>query len=151
MQPGRAGDYDQLCAERSAREMQSTRNKKAGRDYSGHAEVEAASVRPTALHPDEVQALVVDSSSGMFKAGFAGDDAPRAVFPAVVGRPRHSGVMVGMGQKDSYVGGICLQFRRFLTLRSDEAQSKRGILTMKYPVEHGIVTNWDGMLATLWS
>ena len=34
----------------------------------------------------------------------AGDDAPRAVFPSVVGRHRYEGVMVGMGQKDSYVG-----------------------------------------------
>lgn len=33
------------------------------------------------------------------QAGFAGDDAPRAVFPSIVGRPRHTGVMVGMGQK----------------------------------------------------
>ncbi|KAL1475584.1 hypothetical protein MTO96_003558 [Rhipicephalus appendiculatus] len=36
---------------------------------------------------DEVAALVVDNGSGMCKAGFAGDDAPRAVFPSIVGRP----------------------------------------------------------------
>ena len=49
---------------------------------------------------DEVAALVVDNGSGMCKAGFAGDDAPRAVFPSIIGRPRQPGVMVGMGQKD---------------------------------------------------
>lgn len=38
---------------------------------------------------DEVAAIVIDNGSGMCKAGFAGDDAPRAVFPSIVGRPRH--------------------------------------------------------------
>ena len=35
---------------------------------------------------DGVQPIVIDNGSGMMKAGFSGDDAPRAVFPSIIGR-----------------------------------------------------------------
>lgn len=80
---------------------------------------------------EEVTAVVIDNGSGMCKSGFAGDDAPRAVFSTIVGRPKMPGIMVGLDQKEVYVG--------------DEAQLKRGVLKIEQPIEHGIVKNWDDM------
>ena len=80
---------------------------------------------------EEVTAVVIDNGTGMIKAGFAGDDAPRAVFPTVVGRPKMPGIMVGLDQKEVYVG--------------EEVQTKRGILKTANPIEAGYVKNWDDM------
>ena len=80
---------------------------------------------------EEVTAVVIDNGSGMCKAGFAGDDAPRSVFSTIVGRPKMPGIMVGLDQKEVYVG--------------EEAQQKRGVLRVEQPIEHGVGKNWDDM------
>ena len=72
---------------------------------------------------EEVVELVVGDDSGMCKASSAGDDVLRAVLSDA----RHHGWF--LDQKDSYV--------------DEEVRGKRGV--SKYPIEHGVVTNWDDM------
>ncbi|GJP40591.1 hypothetical protein CLOM_g254 [Closterium sp. NIES-68] len=75
---------------------------------------------------DEV-AVVCDNGSGTMKAGLAGEDAPRAVFPTIVGRPKDMS-----GSYEKPLVGL-------------DAKEKRGILILEHPIEQGIVTSWDGM------
>ncbi|XP_070580858.1 actin-1-like [Ptychodera flava] len=80
---------------------------------------------------DDFAAVVIDNGSGVTKAGFVGDNAPSCVFPSIIGRPRRQAIMSGKEHRENYIG--------------DEAQSKRGVLTLRYPIENGVVTNWDDM------
>jgi len=77
------------------------------------------------------QVVVIDNGSGMVKAGFAGEESPRAVFPAIVGRPKYDQAISGSGAKDCYIG--------------EEANAKKGVLNLNYPIDAGIVTSWDDM------
>ena len=76
-------------------------------------------------------AIIIDNGSGMCKAGLAENDAPQACFPAVVGYPKYPAIMPGTNNKEIYI--------------ADEAISKKGMLHLDYPIEHGVVKNWEEM------
>ncbi|XP_028395498.1 actin, clone 302-like isoform X2 [Dendronephthya gigantea] len=81
-------------------------------------------------------AIIIDNGSYITKAGFAGDKAPKVEFSTQVGRLRDyfaegSFDPVKAGLKECYVG--------------DEIDEKRGILQIKYPVQHGVIDKWDEM------
>eukprot|EP01083_Nonionella_stella_P140653 431769_1 len=76
----------------------------------------------------KLETIIIDPGSGFCKVGFAGDDCPSKVFPTIVGWTRHTGVIVGMRDQTCFVG--------------DEALEKRGFLSLRHPIDHGIITNW---------
>merc|ERR1719389_62659 len=76
--------------------------------------------------------IVMDNGSGMMKAGFAGEEAPQAVFPAAVARPKGNlQQMHGVAGKSEYIG--------------EEAMAKKGICEINYPIAAGIVESWEDM------
>ena len=77
------------------------------------------------------QPVVIDNGSGTIKAGFAGGQVPKSVFPNLVGRPKHVRVMAGGLEGDTFIGS--------------KAEEHRGLMSLKYPMEHGIVTDWNEM------
>jgi actin len=75
-------------------------------------------------------AMVIDNGTFTMKAGFSGDDAPRAFFPTVVGRLKSPKLQPPASfPKDVYVG--------------DEALHKQRILDLRNPIERGTIVNWD--------
>lgn len=77
------------------------------------------------------QPVVIDNGSGMIKAGFAGDQVPKSYFSNYIGRPKHVRVMAGALEGETFIGS--------------KAQEHRGLLSIRYPMEHGIVTDWNDM------
>jgi len=75
--------------------------------------------------------IVCDNGTGFVKCGFAGANFPTAIFPAMVGRPilRYEESVDNVEIKDIMVG--------------DEASKLRSMLQITYPMDNGIVRNWD--------
>ena len=74
---------------------------------------------------------VIDNGSGYMKAGFSGEEAPKVMFPTMVGKTKVEGIYVGDEKKESIIGS--------------EAEKKFGILNISYPIQGGIIVNWDEM------
>ncbi|XP_033737036.1 actin-3-like [Pecten maximus] len=77
----------------------------------------------------ELPAIVIDNGSDTCKAGLAGDLGPITI-PSIVGRPRWKGTE-GIQDGDTFIG--------------NQANKRRGELVIKYPIQHGVITNWDDM------
>ncbi|KAJ4991556.1 actin [Stagonosporopsis vannaccii] len=75
--------------------------------------------------------IVIDNGSGTIRAGFAGEDVPKIFFPSYVGRPKHVRTMAGALEGEVWVG--------------NQAKEYKGLCKLNYPLEHGIVTDWDDM------
>lgn len=85
---------------------------------------------------DDILPIVIDNGSFHCKSGFAGDDAPRSIFPSIIGNQRNMSIVDGKQYLDTYVG--------------DDAQARRGMLAMRKPIVNGVVKDWDAMEA-IWS
>jgi len=77
-----------------------------------------------------VPSVVIDLGSYSVKAGFAGDSAPTVEFPTVIGRPKNN-----FGPQDDFVG--------------HEAMQKGHVLKLGYPIQKGVVKNWEDAEAVL--
>jgi len=82
------------------------------------------------MSENEVMPVVIDNGTGMVKAGIAGDDSPKSVFPSVIGVPTNKSI-VGNQEGEIFIG--------------QQAVNKKGQCTLRNPIEHGIVTSWDDM------
>lgn len=78
--------------------------------------------------------VVCDNGTGFVKCGYAGSNFPSHIFPSLVGRPiiRATTKVGNIEVKDLMVG--------------EEASALRSMLEVKYPMENGIVRNWEDML-----
>jgi len=79
----------------------------------------------------ENEPIVIDIGSGTLKAGFASDDAPKHIIPMVMGKPKSKGALIGMDQKEWYIG--------------HEALSKKALLDFTKPVVAGRVQEIEKM------
>ena len=79
---------------------------------------------------------MVDNGTGFVKAGFAGSNFPLATFPSIVGRP-----ILRAEEKSQETGDVTVKD----IMVGDEAAAVRSLLQISYPMDNGIIKNWEDM------
>jgi len=99
---------------------------------------------------DEEIAVIIDNGSGVCKAGLSSESLPTAVFPACVGRPRKSWQSSWCRDKIPPDADIAALERELASLDrevyvGDEVTERCAKLSINYPLENGIIENFDHM------
>ncbi|XP_051134818.1 actin-related protein 4 [Andrographis paniculata] len=100
---------------------------------------------------DEVSAMVVDLGSHTCKAGYAGEDAPKAVFPSVVGLIDEMEVE-NTDNSDKTAGSTPdskMKGKRKLYIGSQDLGFRRDHMEVSSPIKDGVVVDWD-MVDNIW-
>ena len=74
--------------------------------------------------------VVIDNGTGYMKGGFSGENAPRSVFPTLLGSPNKGRLLTD--EKTPLIVG-------------QEALEKMGMSDIKSPIEKGIIKDWEDM------
>ncbi|XP_046400029.1 actin-related protein 2 isoform X2 [Ischnura elegans] len=83
--------------------------------------------------------IVCDNGTGFVKCGYAGSNFPAHIFPSMVGRPIiRAANKIGDIEVKEYANVPDLMV-------GDEASKLRSMLEVNYPMENGIVRNWEDM------
>jgi actin-related protein len=90
-----------------------------------------------------MEPIVLDNGSGLMKAGFSGEDLPRAILPTCAGKAKNpewlssqaSNIKADLRDRDTFVGTECQQYREYLDVVS--------------PITRGQIEDWD-TLERIW-
>lgn len=98
--------------------------------------------------------IVLDTGSGLMKAGFADEDLPNVVFPTIIGMPKYEVCVLAVRVQLAlrFWTNLLALFQEIMNGRADretyighEARNMRGVLALKHPIKNGIIQNWDEM------
>lgn len=79
----------------------------------------------------KIPAIIIDNGTQTIKAGLSDGYEPSVNFPSIIGEPKSADMIIGVDQKDFFVG--------------NEVNGKKDLLNLYYPVQKGDIVQWNNM------